>query len=136
MERIEVKVYWNDKNFECGWSDTELGVVIVTGATLEGVKAEFAAALEEHIEDMCAEGEPVAQWLIDKDYEIVYDLEVSAILRNAEQYTTMAAISRVSGINQKLLSHYASSVKRPRPAQRKRIVDALHTIGNTFLAIC
>ena len=47
----------------------------------------------------------------------------------------MAAISRATGINQKQLTHYASSLKEPRPVQRERIISGLHRIGEAFLAI-
>lgn len=136
MEVINVNVYWNEDNFECGWAMPDVGCIVATHKTLDGVKAAFSEALSEHIACMVSEGEELPIWLINGDYSIVYDMEISAILRDAEQYTTMAAISRVSGINQKQLSHYANAVKKPRREQRQRIIDALHTIGKTFLAIC
>lgn len=136
MEVINVSVYWNEDNYECGWAMPDVGCVVATHKTLEGVKVEFAEALCEHINCMLSDGEELPIWLVNRDYSIIYNLEVSAILRDAEQYTTMAAISRVSGINQKQLSHYANSVKKPRREQRERIIEALHTIGKTFLAIC
>lgn len=136
MESIIVKVYWNEQNFECVWACEDFGTVIVTHKTLDGLKLAFEDAVKMQIADMLSDGEDVPQWLCDGRYSIVYDLEVSAILRDAEQYTTMAAISKVSGINSKQLSHYANSVKRPRAEQRKRIIDALHSIGEKFMAIC
>ena len=84
---------------------------------------------------MVEDGDQVPEWLASGDYEIVYTLSASALLRNAEFFTTMAAISRATGINQKLLSHYANALKIPRPAQRQRIVDGLHMIGRQFLAV-
>ena len=50
-------------------------------------------------------------------------------------YTTMVAISRASGINQKQLSHYASGHKHPRPMQVERIKAGLHRIGSQLLAL-
>ncbi len=136
MKEIKVKVYWNEDNYECGWAMDGVGCVVATDKTLDGVKVAFAEALSGHLAGMLSDGEVLPMWLASEEYSIIYELEVSAILRNAEQYTTMAALSRVSGINQKQLSHYANSVKKPRREQRQRIIDALHTIGETFLAIC
>lgn len=135
MEKIKVKVYWSDKNYSCGWAMPELGAVMATHSTLKGVKSEFIASMEEHISFLVEDGQDVPQWLIQKDYEIEWVMHISAILRNAEQYTTMAALSRVTGINQKQLGHYASGIKEPRQAQRERIINGLHEIGRTFLSI-
>jgi hypothetical protein len=135
MEKIKVEIYWTDKNYCCGWSLKDFGAVVCSNNTLEGLKADFIGALKAQINDMVADGEDVLEWLASGDYEISFSLAVSALLRQAEQFTTMAAISRVTGINQKLLSNYASSVKTPRAPQRQRIIEGLHTIGREFLSV-
>lgn len=135
MERINAEIHWCDKNFSCVWGTPEFGSIIVTNKTLDGLKQDFISSLQAQINDMLADGEDVPEWLASGDYEVEFDLHISAILRNAEQFTTMAAISRASGINQKQLTHYASSLKEPRPAQRERIISGLHRIGEAFLAI-
>lgn len=136
METIKVEVSWSGKNYGGGWGHPEVGSVLTTGKTLEEFKTEFVSALEFHVEGMLADGDDVPRWLVEKDYEVVYDLKASALLRQAEQFTTMAALSRVTGINQRLLSNYASDVKRPRPAQMQRIVEGIRKIGEGCLALC
>lgn len=133
MKTINVIVEWSDKNFCGGYGDKELGAVLATGATLEDFKRDFEEALDFHIEGMVEHGD-APEWAKEGSYEIVYQMEVSAVLRQAVQYTTMAAVSRVSGINQKLLEHYASSRKHPRQKQQDKIREALHKIGNEILA--
>lgn len=135
MHKIDVEIHWSEKNYCCGWSMEGVGAVMCTNKTLEGVKVDFEESLEFHVEGMLADGEQVPEWLANKDYEVNYVLDISALLRSIEPYTTMAAISRATGINQKQLSHYASAVKTPRPFQRQRIVEGLHQIGKAFLAI-
>lgn len=132
---IDVEVSWSDKNYCCGWGLDGVGAVFCTNKTLEGLKQEFEDTLRFHVEAMAEDGEEVPQWLLDGDYEINYSLSVAALLRQAEQFTTMAAISRVTGINQKQLSHYASALRIPRATQRDRIVNGLHAIGRQFMAI-
>lgn len=135
METIKVEIYWSEKNYCCGWGFEGVGVVMCTNKSFEGLKAEFADTLRFHVESMVNDGEPVPEWLASGDYKIEFTLAVSALLRQAEQFTTMAAISRVTGINQKLLSNYASAVKVPRQSQRDRIVAGLHEIGRQFLSV-
>lgn len=132
---IEVEVEWSDKNYCCGWGFEDVGAVLCTNKTLPGLKEEFEETLRFHIETMVEDGENVPDWLASGDYEIQYNLSATVLLRQAEKFTTMAAISRVTGINQKLLSHYANALKKPRPAQRQRIVEGLHAIGRQFLAV-
>ncbi len=136
MEKLIIEINWCDKNFECGLGHPDLGMIAVTDKTLEGVKKSFNEAFEFHVDGMRADGDVIPEWLETGDYEIVYSLSVSAILRNAERFATMAAISRATGIHQKLLSSYANAVKIPRIEQRKKIVNGLHRIGKDFLSVC
>lgn len=133
--KLKVQVGWSGKNFCCGISEDIGGVVVVTAKTLTKLKEDFEESLRWHIEGCIADGDVLPDYLANGDYTIDYELDTAAMLREAEQFTTMAAISRVTGINQKLLSHYANMLKIPRPAQRQRIVDGLHAIGRQFLAV-
>lgn len=135
MKTIEVEVNWSRKNFCCGWSCPDFGAIIATDKTLEGVKLAFESSLASQIAEMVKAGESVPVWLAEGHYQIKYTEQVSALLRNAERYTTMAALSRATGINQKLLNNYASSVKVPREAQRQRIIDGIHQIGRAMLSL-
>lgn len=134
-KEITAEVYWCDKNYSAGWAYKDFGAVIATAKTIDELKQEFESALDFQIETMVTDGDSIPNWLMNKDYTIKYDLQASAILRNAEKYTTMAAISRVTGINQRLLSNYASDVKRPRPKQLKKIIAGIHEIGRQCLAL-
>ena len=92
--------------------------------------------LRLHVEDLIEDGDEVPQWLRDGDYELEYNyVDVVTVLRACESYASLAAISRATRINQNLLSHYASGLKRPRPQQRKRIVDGIHHIGERLMAV-
>ena len=133
---IKIEISWCGKNYSCGWDGGSCGVVACTAKTVDDIKKEFEESLRFHVEGMLAGGEDLPGWLADGDYVIEYTLATSALLRQAERFTTMAAISRVTGISQKLLSHYANSVKVPSLLQRERIVDGLHTIGRQILAVC
>lgn len=135
MKTIQVEISWEDKNFCCGWGCEDFGAIMCTNKTFEGVKSDFEEALTTQIQDMVADGETIPEWLVNNEYRINFTVSVSALLRQAEQFTTMAVISRVTGINQKLLSHYANAIKIPRKTQRERIVNGLHAIGQQFLAI-
>ena len=137
MERKKLKVHvgWSGNNFCCELSEDIGGIVVVTAKTLSKLKEDFEESLRWHIEGCLADGDALPAYITEGNYDIDYELDTAAMLREAERFTTLAAISRATGINQKLLSHYANMLKIPRPAQRQRIVDGLHAIGRQFLAV-
>ncbi len=133
--KLKVEVSWTGKNFCCAWSDDVAGSVVATGKTLAKLKEDFDESLKWHIEGCVADGDVLPLYLVNGDYELEYSLDTAALLRDAETYTSIAAISRASGINPKQLSHYANGIKQPREVQRRRILDGLRLIGTRILAL-
>lgn len=133
---IKVNVSWTEDNFCGAWYDEAVGAVLVTAKTLELLKEDFKESLRLHIEGCVADGDDLPDYLVKGDFDIEFVLDTAALLRDAEEYTTLAALSHASGINQKQLSHYASGLKHPRPAQIERIKAGLHSIGTRLLALC
>ena len=85
---------------------------------------------------MLEDGDEVPQWLADGDYEFKWCLmDTAALLQSLEGMTTIAAIARATGINERLLSHYANGIKRPSAKQRQKILDGIHLIGRTLTHI-
>ncbi len=134
-KQIKVLVSWSGENFNGGVGDPELGAIMVAASTLDEFKKEFEESFEFHIEGLRESGDYIPDYILSGDYHIVYDLEATALLKEAEKFTTLAAISRATGINQKQLSHYATGLKQPRPSSRARIIKGLHDIGRMALAL-
>ncbi len=135
MEVIKVNIEWCEKNYAATVNEQVPGVVLVTDKTLEGVKKAVTNAVAFHIEGMLADGDEVPEWLKNGDYRFEWILGISALLHSCVKYTSIAAISRASGINQRQLSHYANGIKIPRKQQRERIIDGIHKIGREFLSV-
>ena len=136
MERIRVNVQWCDHNFGASLGDNVPGSVVVTAKTYGGLQKEVSDSLRFHVEGMLADGDDVPQWLADGDYEFewVY-ADTATLLRVCEPFVTIAAISRETGINQHLLSHYANLVKIPREKQRQRIAEGIRRIGERLISV-
>lgn len=134
-KKLIVHVGWTDRNFCCSLSDPDInGTVIETAKTLEELKRGFAEGLKFHIEGCLEDGDKLPDYIVKGDYDIMYILDVPAILRDAERFTTLSALSQVSGINKKQLSHYATGEKKARPDKREKIIEGLHEIGRQALA--
>lgn len=134
-KKLKVIVDFADKHF-CGglYEESIGGAVVATGKTFELFKKEFEEGLKFHIEGNRQRGDSLPDYIIKGDYDIEYELAVPALLRDAERFTTLAAISKVSGINQKQLSHYVNGEKKARSDKRRKIIEGLHEIGRQALA--
>ena len=73
--------------------------------------------------------------ILQKDYNIEFQYDTQSFLNYYNKIFTNVALERITGINQKLLHHYASGLKKPRELQRKKIETALHNLGNELLAV-
>jgi len=60
---------------------------------------------------------------------------VRALLHYFEGVLTRSALSRVTGINERQLGHYIIGHRKPRPEQRKKIVEGIHRIGKEINSV-
>lgn len=63
-------------------------------------------------------------------YEIAYRFDTESLLNYYKGIFTNSALEKLTGINQKQLQHYASGLKKPREAQRKKIAEGLHRLAD------
>ena len=131
MGKIKVNISWLDNYGAC--SNEILGC-IATHKTLEGVKKAYIESLGWHLESMRADGDDIPE-SFKGEYEIVFELNIQALLHYFEGILTRSALARVTGINERQLGHYATGHRNPRPAQRKKIIDGIHKIGAEFNSV-
>lgn len=73
--------------------------------------------------------------ILKGDYEIVFKFDAESFLNYYKKIFTLAALERMTGINQKQFQHYASGLKKPRAAQVKKIETAMHDLGRELMAV-
>ncbi len=66
----------------------------------------------------------------DGEYELVYRFDVESLLSYYKGIFTNSALEKITGINQRLIQHYASGLKHPREPQRKKIEAGLHRLAD------
>ena len=136
MGTINVIITWSGKNYcACAQGDELNGVIAVTNKTLEGLKNEFPESLKFHIEGCMRDNDILPDWVVSGQYELNYVLEASALIHSLDGILTRSAIARVSGINEKLIGHYASGYRNPRPRQREKIVNGIHGISRELASV-
>jgi predicted RNase H-like HicB family nuclease len=74
-------------------------------------------------------------WLKSGAYRIRYKFDAESMLNYYKGIFTNAALERITGINQKQIQHYAAGIKKPRPAQLKKIETAFRKLGTELIAI-
>ena len=133
---VSALISWSGKNYCATSVGAEInGVVIVTNKSLQGVKEDFYESLEFHVEGMLLDGDNIQSWLKNKDYEISYTFDISALLHSLDGVLTRSAISRVTGINERQLGHYASGHRKPRKEQQQRIIEGIKKIGSELCMV-
>jgi hypothetical protein len=73
--------------------------------------------------------------ILKGEYTIVYRYDTQSFLNYYNKIFSNVALERLTGINQKLLHHYSSGLKKPRAAQKKKIETALHRFGEELLQV-
>ena len=73
--------------------------------------------------------------ILKGDYEIVFKFDTESFLNYYKKIFTNSALERMTGINQKQFHHYASGLKKPRPAQVKKIETAMHVLGKELMSV-
>jgi len=132
MEKNIVEIAYTSNNFSA--HVPKLPGCVSTGQTPNEIKNNIKDAIAFHIKGMQEDNDPVPA-SFKGNYELVYKFDTQSLLKYYKGIFTQSALERLSGINQRQLSHYSSGLKKPRPLQRKKIEDALHELGKELLAV-
>lgn len=132
MEKVTVLIEYTGNNY-CAYAPILLGCVSTAG-TLDEMKKNIKEAIAFHVESSLEFNDPIPA-IFKRPYELEFKLSIEALLNAYSDIFTKAALSRITGINERQLWHYASGMRKPRPQQRKRIEDGLHRLGVELLNV-
>ena len=103
--------------------------VIGDGRTVEEARADFQNSLEEMKKYYESEGKIFP----DVEFEFVYD--TASFLQQYAYAFTLAGLERITGINQRQLSHYINGVRKPKRSTVQKIETRLHAFGKEISTI-
>lgn len=132
MRKIEAVIEKSANNYSAFL--TKHDGCIASGKTLQELKKNLEESLQLHIEGMKEDNEPIPGDL-SGEYKITYTFDVETFLSFYDKVFTRRALSGLTGINESLLSQYASGLKKPRPLQTKKIEVSLHRLGHELLEL-
>lgn len=72
---------------------------------------------------------------LDGAYEIELEYDAVSALKYAREYIKDTKLAELTGIPAAQLGRYANDKAKPRPAQRRKIVEALHRFAVAFSSI-
>ncbi|MDR0793082.1 MAG: hypothetical protein LBE82_07220 [Chitinophagaceae bacterium] len=125
MKQIKIIIEASKDSFGAYAEDDEYPVTGV-GDTVQEAKQ---SALD------CIEIQKELGNLPKQNFDVIFKYDTQSILAYYKGVFTNAALQRITGINQQQMSHYATGLKKPRLAQKKKIETSLHKLGSELLAI-
>lgn len=133
MEKLIARIGYAEHNYS---AVVELPdeVIVVTHKNFEGIKQAVKDSLEFSKEGHLESGNVVPDW-VKNGYEVEFKMEISALLQYYDGILTRSALSRITGINERQLGHYASGYRKPRAKQRERIIEGFHRLGKEFSSV-
>lgn len=108
--------------------------IVTTGHSVDEIKQNMIEAIDLYVETCKEMGLEIPEELLG-DYNLNFKMDTRCVLAFYYGIFTKAGLSRLTGINQKQLWHYASGVSNPRPAQKVKIENALHKLGEELLSV-
>jgi predicted RNase H-like HicB family nuclease len=107
---------------------------IATGDSLQEAKENIEEAVEFHLRGMEDEGLEIPEVFKD-EYQFVYKIDFESLFEWFSGVLTKSGISKLTGMNQSLLSQYANGMKKPSTKQSRKIETAIHNFGEELLSI-
>lgn len=104
--------------------------VLGEGETVAEAVANFKASLEDMREYYAETGK---EFPADLEFEFKYD--TASFLQQYAYAFTLAGLERITGINQRQLSHYINGVRKPSEATTHKIEERLHQFGAEITSV-
>lgn len=132
MKENIVEVSFTGRNFSAHLPS--LPGCVTTATTPEGIMENIKEAIGIHMQGLKEDGERVPT-SFKGNYRLSYKFDAKSLLNYYQGIFTKAAMERITGINQRQLSHYASGLKVPRKLQRDKIRAGLRRLGEELSLI-
>jgi predicted RNase H-like HicB family nuclease len=126
MKTITVIIEFADNNLAAYVE--EVAGVVVTAKSITEVKKSIKEALDLLVETCVELGDEVPEQL-QGEYEIIYKYDTASFLSLYSKVLPKSGLEQLTGVNQKLLWHYASGRRKPKAATKEKIAEAIREFG-------
>ena len=97
--------------------------IIGEGVTVDEAKIDFMGCYEDMYLSYKRQGKAFVETAF------VFEYDMASFLNYYSKTLSLTGLSRITGINQQQLSHYANGRKRPRPATIQKIEYSLQNLS-------
>lgn len=126
------EIFFTGNNF-CAYVPLLPGCVS-TADNLSEMKKNIREAVDFHVAGSLEDHDPLPE-IFKGEYELDFILSTGALLQAYSGIFTKAALSRITGINERQLWHYAAGVRKPRSAQARRIQEGINRLGRELMSL-
>ncbi len=117
-------------SYDAGFYDDRVNFSIRgTGRTIPDTVADFYQ-MHEAMKQLYAE---LGEDFPEVEYEFKYD--TASFLQQYAYAFTLAGLERITGVNQRQLSHYINGVRKPSEKTTRKIEERLHQFGAEIAAV-
>lgn len=127
MRTVEVIVEHAGKNLS---AYIENAPVFTVGNNMGEIEANMKEAVELYLEDNANPCE-----VLKGDFQLKFRVDAATFINYYSNVFTKAALSRITGINERQLWHYAAGVHKPRKAQLEKIQKGINALTQELSAI-
>ena len=108
--------------------------VIVVGNDVKEIEKNMKEAVELYLES-CKEMNIIPAEALRGEFALKFKIDAATFINYYSNIFTKAALSRITGINERQLWHYAAGVHKPRKQQLEKIQKGINSLTEELAAI-
>ena len=127
MKTVEVIVEHAGKNLS---AYIEGAPIITVGNSMAEIESNMREAIDLYLED-----NPNPVDILTGKFELSFKIDAATFINYYSNIFTKAALSRITGINERQLWHYAAGVHKPRKQQLEKIQQGIRALTKELSSI-
>lgn len=131
MKTVEVIVEHAGNNLS---AYIEGAPVITVGNDVKEIEKNMKEAVELYLES-CKEINIAPVEVLQGEFTLKFKIDAATFINYYSSIFTKAALSRITGINERQLWHYAAGVHKPRKQQLEKIQKGINALTEELAAI-
>ena len=131
MKTVEVIVEHAGNNLS---AYIERAPVITVGNDVKEIEKNMKEAVELYL-DSCKEMNIAPVEVLQGEFTLKFKIDAATFINYYSSIFTKAALSRITGINERQLWHYAAGVHKPRKQQLEKIQKGINALTEELAAI-
>ena len=131
MKTVEVIVEHAGNNLS---AYIEGAPVITVGNDVKEIEKNMKEAVELYLES-CKEMNIAPVEVLQGEFTLKFKIDAATFINYYSSIFTKAALSRITGINERQLWHYAAGVHKPRKQQLEKIQKGINALTEELAAI-